>query len=54
MKHQFHPACRICHWWYCAKCGEIQLKNVASRKAWAKLCPGAEKDEDREVTVIKK
>lgn len=32
----------FCHWHYCIRCGEVALRNEASRKAIAKPCPGKE------------
>jgi hypothetical protein len=29
---------KICHWWYCARCGLIALNNDATRNAMAKGC----------------
>ena len=35
---------RICHWFFCTKCGIVYLNNKATRKYLKKPCPGAEND----------
>ena len=53
--HERHPAAVLCGKWYCCKCGLFNLNNEASRKDWAKnRCPGAEKEEAPEYTMVRK
>ncbi|MBK9496485.1 MAG: hypothetical protein IPO08_18660 [Xanthomonadales bacterium] len=36
---------RFIHWFYCTKCGLVELKNEATRRELKKACPGAEKED---------
>lgn len=52
MKHEMKH--RVCHWFYCHKCGLVNMKNGASTKALDKDCPGAKEDLDKVEVRLRK
>lgn len=38
---------RVCHWFFCNKCGIVNLNNKETHKTLEKKCPGSTEDKEK-------